>query len=128
MHATPPPPPPLPPRQPQDLFKSQLQAQMVVKPTSAPAAATAAGGAGSAAAAAPAAPAYKGVGDCAATIIRQRGIAGIFQGLQATVARNIVGVSAYFYFYEAFRALQAKGRPVDTLSPLQVLLAGGMGG
>jgi len=116
--------------QPQDLFKSQLQAQMVAKPAEAAAGAGAGAGAASAAPAAAGAgrPAYKGVGDCAATIIRQRGIAGIFQGLQATIARNIVGVSAYFYFYEAFRALQARGKPVETLSPLQVLLAGGMGG
>jgi hypothetical protein len=106
------------PLQPQDLFKSQMQAQML-----APAA-----GAGGAAAAAPVAPKYAGTLDCARTILRERGVGGVFQGVEATVYRNFVGVCAYFYFYEAVRMWQAGDKPVSSLSSLQVLLAGGCGG
>lgn len=99
---------------PQDLFKSQMQAQML----------SAEGGAGSA----PARPQYTGTFDCARTIVKERGLRGIYQGLQATVARNIIGVSAYFYFYEAAKKYMAAGKPVSTLSAWHVLLAGGIGG
>jgi len=124
--------------QPQDLFKSQMQAQMMTrKPaTAAPVAAAGAGGASTAAAAAVAAtgaggsPAYAGTLDCARTILRERGIAGPFQGLSATIARNFVGVASYFYAYEASRMYIARtsGKTVAELSPLQVMLSGGMGG
>jgi solute carrier family 25 carnitine/acylcarnitine transporter 20/29 len=105
---------------PQDLFKSQVQAQMM---TAEPAAGAAAG-AGTAAK-----PKYAGTLDCARTILRERGMAGAFQGLGATVARNFVGVCAYFYVYEAMRlSMAGKERPVTALSAWEVLLAGGCGG
>jgi solute carrier family 25 carnitine/acylcarnitine transporter 20/29 len=115
---------------PQDLFKSQMQAQMMHKTAGPGAAAPAAAAPGAAAAAAHVrpAPVYKGTLDCARTILRERGLAGATQGLTATIARNMVGVCAYFYVYEAMRMQLARGRPVSELSSLQVLLAGGMGG
>lgn len=110
---------------PQDLLKSQVQAQMMT--AKAPVAA-AAGAAAAGAAAAPPVHKYTGTFDCAKTILRERGLAGAAQGLPATMARNFVGVGAYFYFYEAMRKLQAGDAPVSTLSVWQVLLAGGCGG
>lgn len=102
---------------PQDLFKSQIQATMVTK--AAPDGVAAAAGK----------PKYAGVADCARQIIAQRGLAGASQGLTATVARNIVGVSAYFYFYEVVRStLAGKTRRVEDLSALEVLAAGFSGG
>lgn len=95
---------------PQDLFKSQMQAQMSQ--------AQAAGGA----------PKYKGTGDCVRVVLKERGLMGVTQGLGATIARNTVGVSAYFYFYEAARRFQAGDKSVDTLAAWQVLAAGGIGG
>jgi solute carrier family 25 carnitine/acylcarnitine transporter 20/29 len=83
---------------PQDLFKSQVQAMMVPAKAAAGDAAGAAGAAGGEVKP----PKYTGVADCAKKIIGERGLlAGASQGLTATIARNIVGVSAYFYFYEA---------------------------
>lgn len=98
---------------PQDLFKSQMQAQMI-EPA-----------AGSAAAAKPK---YAGTFDCARIIVRERGFAGIFQGLQATIFRNFVGVGAYFAVYEAMRLKMAGDKPVSSLSAWHVLFAGGCGG
>lgn len=91
---------------PQDLFKSQMQAQMLKSSS----------------------PAYSGTLDCARTILRERGVAGLGQGLLSTVGRNIVGVCAYFVFYDAVRMGMAGERPLSSLSTLQVLLAGGCGG
>ena len=94
------------------------------------AAATAAATASTPAAAAPRiAPRFTGVGDCAKAIIAERGLVGLTQGLPATIARNIVGVSAYFYGYEAVRKMLAgPDRAVSSLSSAEVLMAGGMGG
>lgn len=102
---------------PQDLFKSQVQAQMAAGAAAPPAA----GGA-------PARPRFTGTLDCARTIIRERGPLGIYQGLGATLARNFVGVGAYFYVYEALRLRMAAGAPVDSLSTLAIIGAGGCGG
>lgn len=94
---------------PQDLFKSQMQAQM--------------------SSAAPGAPLkYKSTGDCVRVVIKERGLMGVTQGLGATIARNTVGVAAYFYFYEAARRWQAGDKPVSSLAAWQVLAAGGAGG
>ena len=73
-------------------------------------------------------PRYTSTTDCVRTIMRERGLAGTLQGLGATMARNLVGVTAYFYFYEVARLYMAAGAPVSSLSPLQVMLAGGLGG
>jgi solute carrier family 25 carnitine/acylcarnitine transporter 20/29 len=73
-------------------------------------------------------PRYASTADCVRTIVRERGYAGTMQGVGATIARNLVGVTAYFYFYEVARLYMAGGAPVSSLSPLQVMLAGGLGG
>jgi solute carrier family 25 carnitine/acylcarnitine transporter 20/29 len=65
-------------------------------------------------------PKFTGSINAATTIFRERGFAGITQGLQATIARNIVGVCAYFYVYEAMRQWLANGKHVSTLSNGQV--------
>jgi solute carrier family 25 (mitochondrial carnitine/acylcarnitine transporter), member 20/29 len=97
---------------PQDLFKTQTQAQMLDSGNKS---------------AAP--PKYKGTFDCAKVILKERGLAGAGQGLAATMCRNFVGVGAYYAGYEATRMkLAGKDRPVSALSPFEVLLAGGCGG
>ena len=93
---------------PQDLFKCQMQA---------------------AGADANGKPRYASTADCVRTSVRERGAAGALQGIGATMARNLVGVTAYFYFYEVARLYMAgAGGNVGALSPLQVMLAGGLGG
>ena len=73
---------------------------------------------------------YAGTLDCARTIVRERGLlAGPLQGIGITIARNVVGVTAYFYFYEGARLAMAAGaRDVAQLSFLETMLAGGLGG
>ena len=93
---------------PQDLFKCQMQAAGADPATGKPR--------------------YAGTLDCVRTIVRQRGVLGTLQGIEATIARNLVGVTAYFYFYEMARLQMAGGRPVSSLSFLQVMMAGGCGG
>lgn len=98
------------------------------RPAATPAAAT---GAAAAAAAAPARPHYSSTLDCARTLLREGGLRGYGQGLSATIARNIVGVAAYFYVYEGARrglAGAGAGRSVEDLRPWETLLAGGSGG
>lgn len=93
---------------PQDLFKSQMQSQMQA-PAGTPLK-------------------YASTMDCCKTILRERGASGPFQGIGATIARNIVGVTMYFYVYEAARLGMAGDKPVSSLPPLAVMLAGGLGG
>jgi len=114
---------------PQDLVKSQLQAQMMTKASSLGGAGVGAAGAAGAAAAAAPPPRFAGVGDCARAIAREQGLRGLTQGLSATVARNVIGVSAYFYFYELVRSrLAGPSRRVTELSAMEVMFAGGCGG
>ena len=93
---------------PQDLFKCQMQAAGADPATGKPR--------------------YAGTLDCVRTIVRQRGLLGTLQGIDATIARNLVGVTAYFYVYEMARLQMAGGAPVSSLGFLQVMLAGGCGG
>jgi len=92
---------------PVDLFKSQLQSQGV-------------GGAKVR---------YTGFIDCAKQIASNYGIRGVYQGLQATLIRDIPANSLYFGVYElARRGLLSKGQKVEDLPAWKVLLAGGLGG
>ena len=91
---------------PQDLFKCQMQSQ---------------GGGGKQ-------QAYASTLDCVKTIVKQRGLLGTLQGIEATIVRNVIGVTAYFYVYEAARIKFAGEKPVSSLSPAMVMLAGGLGG
>jgi solute carrier family 25 carnitine/acylcarnitine transporter 20/29 len=93
---------------PQDLFKCQMQSAGVDPATGKPR--------------------YASTMDCVRTIVRQRGLLGTLQGIEATMVRNLIGVTAYFYFYELARERMAAGRPVSSLSFFQVMLAGGCGG
>jgi len=91
---------------PVDFFKSQMQVQVAGKE-----------------------PQYTGMVDCAQKIIRARGFAGAFQGLNATFLRDIPSNAAYFGFYEMTRrALVPAGGRVEDLSSLSVMAAGGIGG
>lgn len=98
---------------PQDLVKTQMQAQMMTAKSGALPAGV---------------PVYTSTGNCASTILKQRGFAGLGQGLPATFLRNFIGVGSYYYFYEATRRWQAGDRPVSELNSWQVLLAGGAAG
>lgn len=82
---------------------------------------------------------YRNVFDVAARLWAARGFAGLYQGLGITLARNLVGNTAYFYFYELFkRALaQPASAPTQSAQPaahaarpamLPVLVAGGLAG
>lgn len=71
---------------------------------------------------------FKSTADCVRTIIRQRGVVGTLQGIEATIVRNVIGVTAYFYVYEAAKIRLAGDKPVSSLSPLLVMLSGGLGG
>jgi solute carrier family 25 carnitine/acylcarnitine transporter 20/29 len=115
---------------PQDLFKCQMQSQLQTGAATPAASAASAAGKAAAPPAATAPPRYTGTLDCARTIIRERGlIAGPMQGIGATIARNIVGVTAYFYAYEAARlGMAGSTRRVDELGFLETMLAGGLGG
>ena len=46
---------------------------------------------------------YSSTFECAKSILKKRGIAGIYQGFTATICRNIPGSSAYFASYEIIR-------------------------
>jgi len=92
---------------PVDLFKSQLQSQGVSGRKSR----------------------YTGLIDCAKQIASNHGIRGVYQGLQATLIRDIPANSLYFGIYEvARRGLCESGQKVENLPAWKVLLAGGLGG
>ena len=62
-------------------------------------------------------------------IVKTGGVRGIYQGLGATIVRNIPSVSFYFGFYEMTRSyLTPVGGRVDNLPASKLLLAGGVGG
>jgi len=61
-------------------------------------------------------------------IIRKFGIRGIYQGLGATMLRNIPANAAYFAFYETFRRMFSGDDKNTKLSPVAALCAGGIGG
>jgi len=92
---------------PVDLIKSQLQSQGV--------------GGGKAK--------YTGFVDCAKQIVGNHGIRGVYQGLQATLIRDIPANSLYFGVYEMSRKAMLKpGQKVEDLPAWKVLIAGGCGG
>jgi len=91
---------------PVDLFKSQLQTQY---------------GTGT--------PKYNGFIDCASKIWRNHGVRGVYQGLSATLLRDVPANAAYFGFYEiARRSMVEEGKNVTDLPAWKVLIAGGIGG
>jgi solute carrier family 25 (mitochondrial carnitine/acylcarnitine transporter), member 20/29 len=100
---------------PQDLIKSQMQKQI--------AAVKAAEAAGK-----PPPPAeYASTLDCAKQVLARRGPMGVMQGFLPTMYRNMVGVGAYFAFYEyARRAFTNNYARAPTT--MEVLTAGAAGG
>ncbi|KAF2074808.1 hypothetical protein CYY_003872 [Polysphondylium violaceum] len=88
---------------PVDLFKSQMQVQ-TDKST------------------------YNGIMDCASKIWKQRGIPGVFQGLGATLLRDIPANGAYFGAYEITRRYFAGTGRVEDISSTKILIAGAVGG
>ncbi|KAJ3322609.1 carnitine transporter [Blyttiomyces sp. JEL0837] len=69
---------------------------------------------------------YTGMFDAAKGMYREGGIASLYRGTSATLARDIPGSAAYFVAYEYFYRL-LKGNS-DTVSIPAVLFAGGMSG
>jgi len=69
---------------------------------------------------------YKGVLDCAKQLYQQRGIAAIYQGLLATLVRDVPSFASYFFFFELTKqALSSR----DQVTPMWVnFLAGGAAG
>jgi len=69
---------------------------------------------------------YKGVWDCAVQLFRNHGIVGLYQGLCATVLRDIPAFGSYFFFYELTKQILA---PEEKHPALWVnFLAGGAAG
>ena len=70
---------------------------------------------------------YTSFPDAVSKMMRLRGPAFLAQGLEATIYRNIVGVGAYFGFYEGVK-MALVGDAKRAATPLEVLTAGGTGG
>ncbi|KAI8808560.1 mitochondrial carrier domain-containing protein [Cladochytrium replicatum] len=69
---------------------------------------------------------YKGMFDAGLGVYREGGIAGLYRGTVATLARDIPGSAAYFVGYEFFyRLLKPKDAPISIGA---VLFSGGMAG
>ena len=74
-------------------------------------------------------PKFSGVGDAAATIFRNYGIRGVYQGLGATFARNIPGNAAFFGMYEtAKRQAPASMRETWGGNAVVILYSGALAG
>lgn len=92
---------------PVDLFKTQLQTQVFKeKPT------------------------FTTFAGCVKHVVRNHGMAGVFQGLPATICRNMVAVSMYFGSYELSKQyLSVNGEyEKGTLPAWKLLVAGAIGG
>ncbi|EFA83131.1 mitochondrial substrate carrier family protein [Heterostelium album PN500] len=90
---------------PVDLFKSQLQVQYAGNKQ------------------------YNGLLDCATKIFQQRGVRGIYQGLGATLVRDVPANATYFGVYELSRRFfLSEGQRLEQLPAWKVMLAGGIGG
>jgi len=72
---------------------------------------------------------YNGFLDCARKVAGTYGIRGIYQGLGATLIRNIPANAAYFGVYEATKRLSlAKNESINKVPGYKLFIAGGMGG
>ncbi|KAL0480129.1 mitochondrial substrate carrier family protein [Acrasis kona] len=76
---------------------------------------------------------YSSTFDCAKKIGSTQGVRGIYQGLGATILRNIPANAGYFGVYESSKRWFAdhgadQKREVKDLKPYEILLSGGLGG
>ena len=75
---------------------------------------------------------YSGMMDCARAVLREGGVASLYKGTVATLARDIPGTVAYFGTYELAKKELMKIQGIDPnkgqLSPIAVLTAGGLAG
>ncbi|KAI0562178.1 carnitine/acylcarnitine translocase [Gracilaria domingensis] len=73
--------------------------------------------------------AFAGAIDCTRQVVANRGMSGLFTGMQATLIREMPGNALYFMTYVATqRSLVPQGGTVKDLSSWHHLLAGGMAG
>jgi solute carrier family 25 carnitine/acylcarnitine transporter 20/29 len=68
----------------------------------------------------------KGPIDAIKFIRKEQGIAGLFKGTAATLARDVPGSVAYFGAYEVLKSALSKSD--GSISPLAILFSGGMAG
>jgi len=77
-------------------------------------------------------PRYSGMLDCAKQVLREGGMASLYKGTAATLARDIPGTVAYFGTYELVKKELMKMQGIDPnkgkLSVISVLSAGGLAG
>lgn len=77
-------------------------------------------------------PRYAGMLDCAKQVLREGGMASLYKGTVATLARDIPGTVAYFGTYELVKKelMKAQGLAPNKgeLSVISVLTAGGLAG
>jgi len=76
---------------------------------------------------------YSSTFDCGKKIVSQYGVRGVYQGLGATILRNIPANAGYFGVYEYSKRWFAdhgssEKRQVKDLKPHEILLSGGLGG
>lgn len=71
---------------------------------------------------------YKSVGECVAASWKYSGIRGPYQGLGATMTRNLPAGAIYFGVFENTKNYFAKQNPSGQASDVQIMLAGGLGG
>jgi solute carrier family 25 carnitine/acylcarnitine transporter 20/29 len=76
---------------------------------------------------------YSSTFDCGKKIVSQYGIRGVYQGLGATIFRNVPANAGYFGVYEYSKRWFADHgaseiRDVKDLKPYEILLSGGFGG
>ncbi|RKO86493.1 mitochondrial carrier domain-containing protein, partial [Blyttiomyces helicus] len=70
---------------------------------------------------------YKGMFDAGGAMLKEGGVASLYRGTIATLARDVPGSAAYFVAYEAvYRALKPKDQ--EGISIGAVLFSGGMAG
>lgn len=75
---------------------------------------------------------YSGMMDCAKQLLKEGGMASVYKGTVATLARDIPGTVAYFGTYELTKRELMKLQGIDPdkgqLSVVSVLTAGGLAG
>eukprot|EP01137_Pigoraptor_chileana_P005102 Opistho-2@47735 len=72
---------------------------------------------------------YTGPWDCFRQTLKSQGLRGCYRGMVATVIRETPSYGTYFASYEYLcRLMTPPGKDVSDLSPLALMVAGGMGG